>query len=357
MAWRVFSVSTSDWQTKVQVVPTTAPYARAMGTGRQEQMVFDVLDPKNAKKINETTTAPWERLLVMEFLGQIIYAGFITDADYDRDAGTVTVYHEDTFSLWRKRIMAGTVADGMQSGPALVFNNVTLPTLVKQAFYNGQNDAARFNVPIVLPADVAGTQSRKYDPWELPTVASVVEDLMSTEGGPDIDLFPRWRDDGSLEWFLRMGDLTEGAWSWDVSAPLSRVSGFKMRKSGDNMANRIIAVGEGSEKKMLLSVQDGSATSSFLPLDVVKSYKDEKVQANLEARARADLAACSKPTEQVSMDVEMGDNFTADMLRLGGTVTWRLQDDPFLGTGGRTARLIEFSGDLTNKIHLEFQTV
>jgi hypothetical protein len=356
MAWRVWSVSTSDWQTKVKVTPTSAPWARAMGSGRQEQMVFDVLDPKVAAKVNETTMAPWKRLLVMENFGQIIYAGFITDADYDRDAGTVTVYHEDAFSLWRKRIMAGTVADGMQAGPALTFTNVTLPTLVKQAFYNGQNDAARFNVPIVLPADESGTQSKKFDPWELPTVASVVEELMSTEGGPDIDLFPRWRDDGSIEWFLRMGNLTEGVWSWDISAPLSRVSGFKLRKSGDNMANRIAAVGEGSEKKMLLSVQDGSATSDFLPLDAVKSYKGEKDPAALAARARADLAACSKPTEQVSMDVEMTDNFTADMLRLGGTVNWRVQDDPFVGTGSRSARLIEFSGDLTNKIHLEFQT-
>jgi hypothetical protein len=320
-------------------------------------MVFNVGDPDVASLVNETTMAPWERLIVMENFGLIIYAGFIIDADYDQESGTVTVTHEDAFSLWRKRIMADLVSDGVQARPGLSYTNVTLMNLVKQAFYQGQNDAARFNFPIALPPDEVGTVSKSYDAWALPTVASVVDDLMSTEGGPDVDLFPRWRDDGSIEWLLRMGNLADGVWSWDFAAPKTQASGLRIRKSGANMANRIVAIGEGSEKKMLLSVADGSATSSFLPLDEIKSYKDEKNPAALAARARADLATFSKPTEQVSMDVQMDEDFTADMIRLGGTVSWHVMNDPFIGTGWRSGRLIEFSGDLTDKIHLEFQTI
>lgn len=356
MAWRVWSVSTSDWQSKVQVTPSAAPWARALNSGKGGSTDFRVGDPRVAETATPTTLAPWSRLLVMEFFGQIVYAGFITGASYDRDTGTVSVTHEDAWSLWRKRVMANIVANGVQA-TELVFNSVSLANLVKQAFYQGQNDAARFNFPIVLPPDEAGPVSKTFEGFQLPTVASVVEDVMNTEGGPDVDLFPRWRDDGSIEWFLRMGNLTDGLWSWDLAAPKSQASGLKFRQDGSQMANRIIAVGEGSEKNMLLQVADGSASSSFLPLDAVANYKDEKDNDALAARARADLAARGKPTEQVSMDVQMDGDFTVDMLRLGGTVNWRVQGDPYLGTGWRSSRLIEFSGDLTDKIHLEFQPI
>lgn len=357
MAWRVWSVSTSDWSTKVMVTPASAPWARALNSGKGGSTTFKVGDARVAETATLANLAPWKRMLVMEFFGQIVYAGFITGADYDRDAGTVTVTHEDVWSLLKKRVMADLLSNGVQSRPGLSFTNVTHMNLVKQAIYQGQNDAARFNLPIVLPVDESGTVSKVFDPWLLPTVASVVEDEMGTEGGPDLDLFPRWRSDGSVEWYLRMGVLTEGVWSWDLSAPKSPASGLKFRQDGSAMANRVVAVGEGSEKNMLLHVQDGSSGSPFLPLDAVTSYKDAKSQTALAARARADLATRSQPTEQVSMNVQMNGDFTVDMLRLGGTVNYRTQSDPYLGTGWRSARLIEFSGDLSDKIHLEFQTV
>jgi hypothetical protein len=357
MGYRVFSVSTTDWQSKVQVLPSDAPWARAFNTGRGGTSKFRVGDPKVAKTATPTYMAPWKRLLVIEDYGQIVYAGFITSALYDHDRGTVTVTHEDLWALLKRRLVAALVSSGMAT-TALIYTGVTQVDIAWKAIYEGQNDAVRFNLPIALPASTTpGSANKTIRGYEVPTVADVVEDAMNTEFGPDVDLFPRWRDDTSLEWYFRAGNLNDGKWNFSLGLPKSTASNLQHTLDGKNMANRMVGIGEGSEIKQKMAVVDNSATSSFLPLDAVEQYKDEDSPTRLAARTRADLAVRSKPTEQVSMDVQMDATFTAYMLRLGGTVNWWVAS-PYLGTGWHASRLIEFSGNVaSNKVHLEFQPV
>jgi hypothetical protein len=356
MSWRIWSVRTDDWETKVRVIPSDFKWTRTLNAGAGGSATFEVGDPEVAETANRSTLSPWSRMLVAEYQGLIVYAGFITSVDYDRDTKVTTVTHDDFWAILARRIMVSILEFGVEK-TKLIYTGVSLTDLIKQALYQGQNDAARFNLPLVLPADAAGPESRTYDGYQLPTVASVIEDIMDTEDGPDVDFFPRWFGSGQVEWYLRMGNLTDGEWSWDVTAPESQVSGLKERRDGALMANRVVAIGEGSEKKMKIAITDGSATSSFLPLDVATSYKDEKSPTRLAARARADRKVREQPTEQVSMDVQMDPDFAVHELRLGGTVKWHTLGDPYLADGWHESRLIEFSGDLSEKIHLEFQTV
>jgi hypothetical protein len=355
--WRIWSVSTLDWRTRVRVEPESFPWARALNGSKGGSASFKLGDPLVAETANTSTLAPWERMLVAEYQGLIVYAGFITGTEYDRDSQTLTVTHEDLWAVLSRRLMADTVSNGVQTR-ALVYTGVTLNHLARGAVFEANNDAARFNLPISIPVPSAGSVSQTYHGYSLPTAASVLNDIMDTEGGPDIDFFPRWYGDDQFEWLMRVGEVSDVSWEWDVTAPKSLASGLRERRDGSNMANRIAAVGEGSEKNMLVAVVDGSAGSSFLPLDASPSYKDESSQSRLAARARADLAARSKPTKQVSMDVLMDDNdFAVHMLRLGGTVRWKTQGDPYFPNGWKSSRLIEFSGDLSKKVHLEFQEV
>lgn len=357
MGYRVFSVSTDNWQSKAQVFPSDAPWARAFNTGRGGTTKFRVDSPKVAKTATPAYLSPWKRLLVIEDYGQIVYAGFITSVLYDHDKQTVTVTHEDLWALLKRRLMASLVSNGMAT-TALIYTGVTQTDIAWKAIYEGQNDAVRFNLPIALPSSTTpGGVSKTFNGYEVPTVADVVEDAMNTEFGPDVDLYPRWRDDTSIEWYFRSGNLTDGNWHFMLGLPKSRASNLQHTMDGKNMANRMVGIGEGSEAKMKLAVVDNSATSDFLPLDAVEQYKGEKDPAALAGRTRADLAARSKPTEQVSLDVQMDAKFSAFMLRLGGTVNWWVASN-YLGTGWHASRLIEYSGNVaSNKIHLEFQPV
>ena len=355
MSWRYWSVSTADWTSKVRVTPSSFPWARALNVGKGGQATFLLSDPEVAETATRDTMASWKRLLVNEFQGQIVYAGFIINTDYDHDTQTLTVDHEDFWAVLARRIMVNILEFGVEK-TRLTYTGRSLSNLITEAMYQGQNDAARFNLPIVLPtADEPGPETRTYWGYLLPTVADILREIIDTENGPDFDPFPRWLG-SQVEWFARIGDLRDGVWEWDVSAPDSQVSGLVERRDGSNMANRVAAIGEGSEKKMKVSVTDSSDVSSFLPLDATTSYKDEKSQTRLAARARADRRARQQATVQTSMDVQMDGEFAVHQLRLGGTVKWRTQGDPWFTDGWHSSRLIEFSGDMTNKIHLEFQT-
>lgn len=357
MSWRYWSVRTNDWSTKVRVYPTAFSWGRALNAGKGGTASFlpgELIASNETQTATPTNLAPWSRMLVAEWQGLILYAGFITGTEYDRGTQQVSVSMAELHEVLGRRLMADTVSAGVQTR-ALVYTGVTLVQLAKNAVVEGNNDATRFNLPIALPADEVGTVNRTYEGHELPTVASILNDLMGTEGGPDIDFFPRWRTDDSVEWLMRVGANVDGAWSWDVTAPQSGVTGLRYRTDGARMANRIAAVGEGSGKNMLVSVVDGSNGSSFLPLDASPAFKDEHNQARLDARARAELAARGVPTKQVSMDVFMDEDFAAHQLRLGGTVSWYMKGDPWIPDGWHASRLVEFSGDMTAKVHLEFQ--
>lgn len=359
MSWRVWSVSTLNWGSRIRVEPDTFPWGRVLNGGKGGQCTFKLGDEGVAESANKVTLAPWSRMLVAEFQGLILYAGFVTASDYDFDTQTFTVDHEDFWSVLSRRLVSAEVTDGIVQS-VLIYTGDSPETMIKHSVYEGQNDAARFNLPVVLPPDQPGSLDKTFYGYQLPTIASAIKEFMNGENAPDVDFFPRWIGDTeqglTVEWLLRMGALTDGEWSWDASAPETTVSGLHERRDGTKMANRVVAIGEGSETSMKARVADGSAASAFLPLDVVTSYKDEDDEDKLAAQARADLAARKHPTTQVSMDVEMNEDFAAHQLRLGGTVNWHTQGDPYFDDGWTSSRLIEFSGDLTDKIHLEFQT-
>lgn len=355
MTWQIWSVSTLNWGSRTRVWPTDFPWGRVLNAGKGGSATFKLGDPLVRASANDTTLAPWERMLVAEFQGQVVYAGFITAADYDYDTQTMTVEHEDLWTVLKRRLVANAVNNGVATS-VLVYTGVSNSNLIKQAIYEGQNDAVRFNLPIVLPADASGPVTKTLYGYHLPTAADLIGEAIGGENSPDVDLFPRKVSDGSIEWLLRVGTLNEGTWKWDASAAKSGVSGLRERRDGAKMANRIVAIGEGTEVRMKVQVADGSSGSSFLPLDAVTSYKKEDNDDRLAAQARADLAVRAFPTKQVSMDVRMNADFAVHQLRLGGTVNWRTQGDPHFADGWRASRLIEFSGDLTNRVHLEFQT-
>jgi hypothetical protein len=354
--WRVWSLSTLDWSTRVEVSPAVFPWARALNGGKAARATFKLGDPKVAETATAENLEPWERMLVLDYQGLIVYAGFITDTEYDRDTQTRTVDHEDLWTVLKRRVAADRPSDPGVAGRPLIYSGVSQIQLVKNVLVEGTNDAVRYQLPIMAPEESTGNFSRRYDGYQLPMVDAAIRDILDTENGPDLDFFPRWYGEDQFQWLMRVGDVSDGQWEWDVTARESPASGLKERRSGQQMANRVIAVGEGSGEDMLTAVADGSATSSFMPLDAVTSYKDESDPGRLAARARADLAARSKPTKQVSMDVLMDDNdFAVHMLRLGGTVRWKTQGDPYFPDGWKSSRLIEFSGDLSKTIHLEFQ--
>lgn len=355
MAWRLFSVSTDTWGDKVELPADDPNGGRALNTGAAGTTIFRVGDPSVAEVITEATVAPLERALVAEWDGVVVYAGLILDVDEDHDAKTLTVTHSDIWWLWQFRHVLAMHGAGAQTLPPLVFNG-SLATIAKYVILEGADaaPAARYQLPIVWPADEAGPDSRTYYGYKFPSVADSLDELIKTDGGPDVDFAPRWSSAGKLEWVMRSGTLTIGLWEWDTTADKSGVSKLRVKTSGAKVTNKVIGTGEGSERSLLVKAEESFAGSLSPALERVVSYQDISDINQLAARARADLATANDPTQQMSFTITTEDDVKVSDLVLGGTARVKTKGVRFLADGWSDWRLIQFDFDRTS-VSLQFQ--
>ncbi len=356
MAFKCFSVSTDTWGDWIELPTDGMGGGRALNTGVGGTATFRVKDASVAEVVTDATTEPLGRALVFEQDGAVVYAGFILDADHDVDGGVLSVQHSDIWWLWKFRHVLAMHGAGAESLPPLVYSGLSLATIAKYVILEGADagPAARYALPIVYPADVAGTATRTYYGYKFPSVADALDELMKTDGGPDIDLVPQRSSAGELEWLMRSGSLTTGFWEWDTTAAKSEVVGLNHKKSGANVTNKVIASGEGAGEDLLVKAEESFAGSLFPALERVVSYSGISDRDQLSARARADLVTANDPTRQLSFRIPVDGAVKVKDLVLGGTARIKTAGVRHLADGWGDWRLIQFDFD-RNWATLQFQ--
>jgi len=87
----------------------------------------------------------------------------------------------------------------------------------------------------------------------------------------------------------------------------------------------------------------------------VVNFGQEKDPARLKALAEGELKASSKPIEQWSFSVMLGEEYKLSELYPGAGVRAKMQGDPWKPDGEYILRLIGISGNFGPKVQLEFQ--
>jgi len=331
---------------------------RTLNTGNGGRMVLNVRDPWVAEAVSYETIRPLHRVLVAEFDGNAVYAGFITGVDEDPDAGTVTVDHTDIWWLWERRYVLSVRGDGDQSAAPMTYTNRTLATLANLVVARGMNGSPsdRYALPLITNADVVGTDSRTYYGYKFESVADALKELMDTTGGPDIDFDVQWSGyPHTLRWVMRSGSLTSGLWEWDATADKTEVSNLKFKTDALKVANRVIGAGEGTERKMLVR-DDDSFTTTAPALERVTNYSGMSDGAQLQARVTSDLQTSNDPTQQISFRIPVNGSVKPGDLILGGTARVKTSGLYFLDAGWHNWRLIQWDFD-REWITMQFQQV
>jgi hypothetical protein len=356
MAWKCYSVSTDTWGDWIELPAEELSGGRALNVGSSGSSSFKVGDPAVAEVVTDATSEPLGRALVFEHDGVVMYVGLIQDAEHDVDSGVLSLPSTDIWWLWQYRHVLAMHGAGAQSLPPLVYSGLSLATIAKYAVFEGQDagPSARYALPIVWPADVAGSDSRAYYGYKFPSVADALDELMKTDGGPDIDFVPQRSSAGKLEWLMRAGTLTSGLWEWDTTAGKSEVVGLKLTKSGGKVTNKVIATGEGAGEDLLVKAEESFASSLFPALERVASYQGINDRDQLSARARADLATSNEPTRQLSFRIPVDGAVKVSELVLGGTARVKTAGVRHLADGWSDWRLIKFEFD-RDWVTLQFQ--
>jgi len=302
--------------------------------------------------------APLERVLVAEWDGNAVYAGFILEVDEDLDAGIVTIQHTDVWWIWAFRYLLNIHGNGAQTASDVTFSNLTLATLANKIVAKGlqAEPADRYSLPMIFTADVAGANSRRYEGFKFTSVEDALDEVMKTNGGPDVAFDVRWGPGTTaLQWVMRSGALTTGKWEWDATAPKTEVSRIKFKTDASKVTNKVIGAGEGSERNIL--VRDDSSFNTTAPaLERVESYSGMSDAGQLQARVTADLNAHNNPTQQLSFRIPVTGAVKVGDLILGGTCRVKTSGIYGLSAGWHEWRLIKFTFDRT-WIYLQMQQI
>ena len=247
------------------------------------------------------------------------------------------------------------------------YTGISLGTQAKRLVELAQTHAGG-TLPIVLPADEAGTSERTYKGHELATVAARLDELSGVIGGPDIAFEPRLTADRlGVEWIMRVGTTTDPLLHqpgddhvWDMRVPRGGVSGVSVRRDASGLASRAWLTGAGSDEALLMdAAADSTLTDAGFPLletSVARSTVGD--QATLNQWAQGVLTSKSRPWMTWSFTVDAASHPTLGRYRAGDWARiWLPTDHPYLGlilpAGYHRARILSISGDLTNTVKLE----
>lgn len=353
--YQVYTVSSANFGDRQLVQPSGSPWGRAKnGSAGTFQTKFKVSDPNIAAIVAAGALDAISRWLVIEYEGVVVYAGLIWERTYDRDAKTLTVTHEDIWSVLDLRLIAENRTSSIV-GWKRTYSGLEYDTIVKRLVQLGTAGVGR-EMPIRYEDDYAGGRSRTYYGYNLDTVLDAITEIMDLVDGPDIDFRPEWSADKTLQWTLRTGDLSLNTIEVDFSAEDSAVKNLTQTQSGRERATQMLGVGEGSGVDML--VRSAGGGGSFV-LERAEQAKNIKTGAQLQEFAAAELAPRASLIHQYGFDLDLRSPRVGNMweIRPGTIVRWNLNGDLVIRPDGwRISKILKYSGDTASRwLHLEFQ--
>lgn len=307
--------------------------------------------------------------LAVERDGYLKQAGPITSRSWDWERGQATfgaqgiwhyfdrrIVHPTTISFSNPSINTLTVTDKSLGGIARA--------LVAQALAVGTAgmDPAWTALPIVLPADEAGTHTETFPLWKMQDYGEQLRQITRrATNAPDIAFRPRRRADDArfVEWVMQVGTeatpaLSQGGpdWVFDTSVPRSPVLGISTDEDATQMAQQVWVTGNGMEESILLA---GGYLTELLKLgwpllETDATYPTVEDSATLFGHSEALLARSNRPVEVFKVSVRAD---AARQVLPGDYCRLVTKGDSWLGDMDRTMRVKSISGDLSDTVQLD----
>lgn len=261
-------------------------------------------------------TEPTRTFLAILADDRVIEAGPIWSRT-ETDDGALEIKALGLRSLWDHRLVLNPLTNmqspGAVAASVLSYSGVSLGTVAKRLVQEAQAHTGG-TLPVVLPADEAGTAERTYPGYELASVGQRLSELSEVEGGPEIDFVPRLTGDRTgIEWVMRVGttaqpQLVQAGLDWmvDTSVVRGSLGGLSVTEDASNVANRAFAKGSGTDTATLISraaVDSTQLDAGYPLLESAGSYSSVLEQGTIDAHAAGDLAANNRPWQTWKLKV------------------------------------------------------
>ncbi|WIE60725.1 hypothetical protein DEI97_013340 [Curtobacterium sp. MCLR17_032] len=286
--------------------------------------------------------------------GVILNAGPVWVQDYSKDVGTLTLNASGMWSYFDHRVLIPVLAAGQTPFDVeTYYENVSLTTVARRLVAQAQQHT-NGNVPVVLPAEVSGTETREYQGADLALVGDALGDLTSVDGGPEIDFLPRFKTDPRfVEWVMRVGTPSQPQLSglsthvWDYGVGQTTIRGLNVKVDGSKLQGRAWGQGGSASDATMFSTYTNTnlLTQGFPLLELVDASRNVDEQYQLDGYVRESARTGSKPVEFWDFQVQADQSPRIGEFNKGDYCLVKLRGDLFVADGVYRRRITNLSGD------------
>lgn len=348
--------TTPSWKPRMTLPFTSGSWARMRNGGSTGQMVIDTRDER-FKGTQRLPVWPWQSWLVIEWrhpssdTWNVMYAGVITEAAYDWASKELTLSHSDLWAIFAKRIVTIDRTNKI-SDSKVTWSGLSKATMIKRIIQNIQQPYGAdlvYDLPIILPADVSGSESLTVYGYNFEKASDLIDDIVNDDEGPDVDFRPRWSSSGSLEWVMEVNANKSHVRDYDLDADQSSVLNMVYRLNADNVVNKLYGTGEGTERRTLTR-QSTAGPFTYIAMERAEKFSTVKSLDRLQSLTTGFRRARDGAIRQLDMSVRADGSPWLSELRLGGSVRWKANKDSWLLSGWHAFEVIGLAGDLTNEV-------
>jgi hypothetical protein len=215
------------------------------------------------------------------------------------------------------------------------------------------------NVPVILPAEIAGTNERDYRGSDLAFVGDRLRQLRDVLDGPDIQFVPRFTEDRlGVEWVLRLGTPTQPLLFsaqepvFQYSAAESSVSGLQGKIDGRFLAERAFSSGGKQADKVLISTStDTTLHAQGFPLleDVDSKHSSVSNLSTLQGYSDEMVLAGKSVSEVMTFDHQAHRTPKLGSFTVGDFARVAIKNHAYYDDGNHRMRIARISGDEKGK--------
>lgn len=266
------------------------------------------LGPSEIRNAYLLTTPARSTIFVLRD-SQPIWAGIIWTRSYDSVSQRLTIGCADFWSYFdHRKVLSAFNPVGQdvsyvaarQTSYTQIDQNQIARNLVQQAQAASGPAGSAGNVWVTFDTTTSGTlRDRNYYGYELSNVGDMLRNLANVIDGPDMLFDVQAKSsDFRPKVILRIGTPLLGQQGarnvWDVGG---NVISYTWPSDGSRMATRAFAVGDGSEKGLLVGYKENVArySAGWPLLETEKAYDTVTIPQTLFDHAAADVATARSP--------------------------------------------------------------
>lgn len=296
--------------------------------------------------------------IVQRWDSEVAYAGVITNRRFTDATSRLVLNHAELrASLLGVRLPHGVNEYNPAAGQRTVTNRSHAGALRAVLSWATKNNAVPgWELPIDLPADVAGSFSATWREEEGLTTNDIIEQL--EDDGAETDLRPYMDPNGYLRYQARAAtQITSGeAFPLAVRAPGSIVMGLETVEDYTAQMTGVLGFGNGTGQDRLwkYAPTTGDGIGDLPVRDIRVNFPDINNADRLQSAVNAEFALRRLPVDQWSFSLFIGGkgpSFTVP----GRLLDMHVWGSDFIPDGYHQKRVIALAGDMSMVVKPEVQ--